>query len=183
MLTKQLHHIRHISTLVASRTSGKPALRMVPKFALTKTYLPSTYPANRIGAIRGYPQLSNTSAIDRRSRLRALTVLAVSSDEPVTDIDKLSELAQIKLTDAEKKEIGPQIDRIIEWMGQLNNVDVDGVRPSMRGGEMAAESHVDTAWLRRDVEADDPKDAEGRVGVLETNDEGFVPVKKDVFSA
>ena len=108
--------------------------------------------------------------------------VAASTSGDSVDIEKLAELAQLRLTDEEKEEIGPQISGIIEWMGQLNNVDVDGVRPSMRGGDVDTGRNLDVGWLRKDAEADDPEDVEGRAGVLQrTNDEGFVPVKKDVF--
>lgn len=135
--------------------------------------------------MQGIQRIQGTQRIQLAQRRMARPALAAvhasSGDDLLTDIDKLSELAQIKLTEEEKREIGPQIERIVEWMGQLNDVDGDGVRPSMRGGAEGAEGHVDTAWLREDVEAVDPKDGEGRAGVLETNEEGFLAVPPRPF--
>ena len=180
---KQLHHIRRVSALVVSRNACH-ATRNGQSFAF-HTVLSTTPSGSRVGAsLAG--NLLPTNDQDRRTRTfhgrpRSLTTARASSDDLLTNIDRLSELAQIKLTEDEKKEIGPQIERIVDWMGQLNNVDVEGVRPSMRGGDEGDEEHVDTAWLRPDVVADDPKDIDGRVGVLQTNEEGFVPVQKGVF--
>ena len=209
MMSKQLQHISRVSTLVTSK-NGSRALRtrtfplVASEFCTAAVHAgapwgPSSghiadiWQTQRIRRIqwltqpmhRMQPMHRLQEGHGRKARSFLAAVHASSGDDLLTDIDKLSELAQIKLTEEEKREIGPQIERIVDWMGQLNDVDVDGVRPSMRGGDEGdegAEGHVDTAWLRPDVEADDPKDVEGRGGVLErTNEEGFVAVPPAVF--
>jgi aspartyl/glutamyl-tRNA(Asn/Gln) amidotransferase C subunit len=176
---RQIHQIR----LVASILSQNHAVHQRMSLSTAKPSVPSASAA--LGRTRHH---FNRITYKRKSWTHNLhdarNLVAVrSTEEPVTDIEKLSELAQIRLTEEEKQEMGPQIDRIIEWMGQLNNVDVDGVRPSMRGGDSDSNpcTREDTAWLREDKEEEDPMDVLGRRGVLDTNDDGFVSVPKDVF--
>jgi aspartyl/glutamyl-tRNA(Asn/Gln) amidotransferase C subunit len=192
-----IQHMHRVSALVAS--SGGRALRTRTLFPVPKRIRVSAVHTGASQAlatchivdmwrIQFYQRTQRIQLTQRTqqgqgrmARSSLATVHASSGDDLLTDIDKLSELAQIKLTEAEKREMGPQIERIVDWMGQLNNVNVDGVRPSMRGGDEGAEGHLDTAWLRPDVEVEDPKDVEGRVGVLETNEEGFLAVPPGVF--
>lgn len=198
-----IRHVHRVSALAAS--NGGRALRTRRMFPLpirirdapvhtgasqgpVRCHIVDVWRVHGMQRMQRIQRIQGTQRIQLAQRRMARPALAAvhasSGDDLLTDIDKLSELAQIKLTEEEKREIGPQIERIVEWMGQLNDVDVDGVRPSMRGGAEGAEGaegHVDMAWLREDVEAVDPKDGEGRAGVLETNEEGFLAVPPRPF--
>jgi len=54
---------------------------------------------------------------------------------PITeaDIEKLSRLAQLELTDEERRALAPQISSIVEYVEQLNEIDTNGIEPSLGG--------------------------------------------------
>ncbi|KAL4856508.1 Glutamyl-tRNA(Gln) amidotransferase subunit C [Chlorella vulgaris] len=60
------------------------------------------------------------------------------------DVRELARMAHIGLTDEEVAEWGPQIARVVEWFGQLNEIDVDGIPPAVRS------SPIDGNMLRPD---------------------------------
>jgi aspartyl-tRNA(Asn)/glutamyl-tRNA(Gln) amidotransferase subunit C len=45
------------------------------------------------------------------------------------DVEKVSLLARLRLTDAELDKMTPQLGKIVEYIGQLNEVDTDDVEP------------------------------------------------------
>ena len=49
--------------------------------------------------------------------------------EQSIDLDRLCVLARLSLTPEEKEKLGPQLARIIGYVEQLNEVDVDGIEP------------------------------------------------------
>jgi len=59
------------------------------------------------------------------------------------DIDHLTNLAQLELTDAEHAEVGADLARIIDMVDRMQAMDTDGVEPLAHplGGR---------AWLRAD---------------------------------
>lgn len=54
------------------------------------------------------------------------------------DVRELARLAHISVTDQEVAEWGPKIEGIVEWFGQLQGVDVEGVPPALRADLEAA---------------------------------------------
>ena len=54
---------------------------------------------------------------------------------PITeaDIEKLARLAQLELTDEERRALAPQISSIVEYVEQLNEIDTSGIEPSLGG--------------------------------------------------
>ncbi len=42
----------------------------------------------------------------------------------------VAELSNLKLTDSEVKKLTPQLDKIIEFVGILNEVDTNGIEPT-----------------------------------------------------
>ncbi|MEJ7578213.1 MAG: Asp-tRNA(Asn)/Glu-tRNA(Gln) amidotransferase subunit GatC [Pyrinomonadaceae bacterium] len=54
---------------------------------------------------------------------------------PITeaDIEKLARLAQLELTDEERRALAPQISSIVEYVEQLNEIDTNGIEPSLGG--------------------------------------------------
>jgi aspartyl-tRNA(Asn)/glutamyl-tRNA(Gln) amidotransferase subunit C len=46
------------------------------------------------------------------------------------DIDRVATLARIHFSDDEKQELGKNFESIIEFLGKLEEVDVNGVEPS-----------------------------------------------------
>ncbi|KAL1210282.1 Glutamyl-tRNA(Gln) amidotransferase subunit C, chloroplastic/mitochondrial [Cardamine amara subsp. amara] len=55
-----------------------------------------------------------------------------SSEFQPPDVSSLAETARISLTPAEVEECETKIRRVIDWFGQLQQVDVNSVEPSIR---------------------------------------------------
>ena len=51
------------------------------------------------------------------------------SAEETIDLDRLCVLARLSLTGEEKEKLGPQLARIVGYVEELRDVDVDGVEP------------------------------------------------------
>ncbi|KAI4352892.1 hypothetical protein L6164_007100 [Bauhinia variegata] len=48
------------------------------------------------------------------------------------DVPRLAETARISLTSTEIEEFAPKIKQVIDWFGQLQNVDLQSIEPSIR---------------------------------------------------
>ncbi|CAN1837076.1 Glutamyl-tRNA(Gln) amidotransferase subunit C, chloroplastic/mitochondrial [Linum perenne] len=71
------------------------------------------------------------------------------------DLRRLAETARISLTQQEVDELGPKIQQVIGWFGQLQAVDLNRVEPGIRAATAAeAEEGVN---LRDDVPSTFPK--------------------------
>ena len=95
------------------------------------------------------------------------------------DIEKLSALANIELTENEKIDLGADIERIVDWFGELQELDVSDVDPSLRSG--VSDSCGDASSLREDVVSLDPERAKqmlGQVPDQRLSGDGFVQVPK-----
>ncbi len=81
---------------------------------------------------------------------------------PITeaDIEKLARLAQLELTDEELRALAPQINSIVEYVEQLNEIDTNGIEPSLGGLTLEGER---TATMREDV----PRPSLGQKHALE----------------
>ena len=69
------------------------------------------------------------------------------------DVKKAARLAQIPVEDARLDPLAKELDAIVQWVEQLNDVDVEGVTPM--AGVASAQAH-----LRQDVVSDGGKQAE-----------------------
>lgn len=49
------------------------------------------------------------------------------------DIDKLARLAQLELTDDERRRLAPQINSIVAYVDQLNELDTSAIEPVLGG--------------------------------------------------
>ncbi len=57
----------------------------------------------------------------------------MSASKDTIDLDYLAKLARLELSESEKNKLGPQLQGIIEYVGKLSAVDVDGVEPTAHG--------------------------------------------------
>ena len=60
---------------------------------------------------------------------------STSSNPPeieAPDVQRLAQLAQVGVSEQEAAEWGPKIAGIVEWFGQLQEVDLEGVPPAVR---------------------------------------------------
>lgn len=65
---------------------------------------------------------------------------------PITesDIEKIAALAQLEITDEERRELTPQLASIVAYVEQLNELDTSGAEPAL-GGLTDEGTHTDTA--------------------------------------
>ncbi|XP_002976580.2 glutamyl-tRNA(Gln) amidotransferase subunit C, chloroplastic/mitochondrial [Selaginella moellendorffii] len=66
------------------------------------------------------------------------------------NVGELCEKARLSLTPDEAAEIGPQISRVVDWFGQLQEVELDNVDPAIRVGHEVESQR----GLRRDEHLD-----------------------------
>jgi len=59
------------------------------------------------------------------------------------DITKISRLARIEVSDSEKETLATQVDKIINWVEKLNEVNTDNVAPLTNVHEMAMPMNKD----------------------------------------
>jgi aspartyl/glutamyl-tRNA(Asn/Gln) amidotransferase C subunit len=81
---------------------------------------------------------------------------STSSNSPEIEppnVQKLAQLAQLGVSEQEAAEWGPKIAGIVEWFGQLQQVDLEGVPPAVR-------ADIGDANLLR---PDQPRDFENRL--------------------
>ena len=66
--------------------------------------------------------------------LRSRSVACASGGDGIAppDVQRLAQLAQIGVTAEEAAAWGPKIEGIVEWFGQLQEVDLEGVPPALR---------------------------------------------------
>ncbi|XP_010432638.1 PREDICTED: glutamyl-tRNA(Gln) amidotransferase subunit C, chloroplastic/mitochondrial [Camelina sativa] len=102
-------------------------------------------------SIRIQSSLSSFSRLNfqRHSRKIHRTAGSYSSDKessvlPPPDVSRLAETARISLTPGEIEECETKIRRVIDWFGQLQQVDVNSVEPAIRadmdGGNLRDDS-------------------------------------------
>lgn len=58
-------------------------------------------------------------------------------------VKKVARLARIKMTDEELERIEPQLNRILSWIDQLNEVDTDNVEPLRNAMEITHDLRKD----------------------------------------
>ena len=46
------------------------------------------------------------------------------------DINKVANLARIELSDEETEEFGGQLEQILKYIDQLNEIDIEGIEPT-----------------------------------------------------
>lgn len=115
----------------------------------------------------------------RRGSYSERRVSAASLEKP--DVDKLSKLAQMALTKEEEQEIGGQIERIVDWFGALQEIDVSGVDPALKATVESEEQGPDGI---SNLRSDTPSRYEHAQDMLKQvpddcmSDEGFVLVPK-----
>ena len=76
-------------------------------------------------------------------------------------IDQLETLARIELTPAEKKRLTIQLDRIVGYVKQLQQIDTDTIQPFQPpGGHAALRRDEPGSCLDRDAVLDEAPDTE-----------------------
>ena len=63
---------------------------------------------------------------------------------PHLDVRYVADLVRLRLTDAEIAELQPQLDHLLSYIGQLNEVDVDGIEPTAHASAVYNVFRADT---------------------------------------
>lgn len=98
----------------------------------------------------------------------APTTSSSSSEIEPPNVQKLAQLAQVGVSEQEAAEWAPKIAGIVEWFGQLQQVDLEGVPPAVR-------ADIGDANLLR---PDQPRTFENREVMLEQIPEREGPFTK-----
>ncbi|KAL4552559.1 hypothetical protein Ndes2526B_g02487 [Nannochloris sp. 'desiccata'] len=96
------------------------------------------------------------------------TTSSSSSEIEPPNVQKLAQLAQVGVSEQEAAEWAPKIAGIVEWFGQLQQVDLEGVPPAVR-------ADIGDANLLR---PDQPRTFENRQVMLEQIPEREGPFTK-----
>lgn len=126
-------------------------------------------------SIRGSKQTWNRLLI--QSKLHRIHSSNPEQNSPYIEppnVQKLAQLAQIRITDEEAADWEPKIASIVDWFGQLQQVNLEGVEPSLR-----ANIEDGNAYLRKDI----PHDFAGREAMLQQapeRDGPFIKVPKTI---
>ncbi|KAE9611405.1 hypothetical protein Lal_00011631 [Lupinus albus] len=92
-----------------------------------------------------------------------------SLEHPSPDVSRLAKTAQISLTPSEVEEFGPKIQKVVDWFGQLQGVDLQTIEPSIR------------AETENNLRENAPETFENRdaiVAAIPTYEEPFIKVPK-----
>ncbi|KAK9208168.1 hypothetical protein WN944_000522 [Citrus x changshan-huyou] len=97
------------------------------------------------------------------------TTTARSSLEP-PDVPRLAQTARISLTPHEVEEFAPKIRQVIDWFGQLQDVDLDSVDPALR-------ADTETGYLREDI-PETFQNRESMIAAVPSYEEPYIKVPK-----
>ncbi|CAM8919693.1 unnamed protein product [Rhodiola kirilowii] len=76
--------------------------------------------------------INSASALWNQSPSRRGTSIKNFCARSAPDVRRLAETARITLTPAEVEEVGPKIQQVLDWFGQLQAVDLENVQPAIR---------------------------------------------------
>ncbi|XP_031377781.1 glutamyl-tRNA(Gln) amidotransferase subunit C, chloroplastic/mitochondrial isoform X3 [Punica granatum] len=79
-----------------------------------------------------------------RRILRNCSTAATGSSLQPPDVPRLAETARISLTPIEVEEFTPKIRQVIDWFGQLQDVELQSVEPALRADTEAYNLREDT---------------------------------------
>ncbi|KAL4604454.1 hypothetical protein ACB092_10G195100 [Castanea dentata] len=100
---------------------------------------------------------------------RCSTTTTQSSLEP-PDVSRLAETARISLTPSEVEEFAPKIQQVIDWFGQLQDVDLHSIEPSIR-------ADTEDSNLRDDV-PETFENRESMIAAVPSYEEPYIKVPK-----
>lgn len=69
---------------------------------------------------------------NNKNELRRCSTTTARSSPGPPDVVRLAETARISLTPTEVEEFAPKIGQVIDWFGQLQDVDLDSIEPAIR---------------------------------------------------
>ncbi|MBU4256949.1 Asp-tRNA(Asn)/Glu-tRNA(Gln) amidotransferase subunit GatC [Patescibacteria group bacterium] len=88
------------------------------------------------------------------------------------DIQHIANLARLELTDEELKIYGSQLSDILNYIGQLREVDVSGVEPT------AQTAGLENIFREDEIEEWDEEEREAALNQSPMMENGFVKVKR-----
>ena len=86
----------------------------------------------------------------------------------IKDIEKLADLAKIELTDSEKESLVKDLDSVLDYVKQIESVEVENIEPEYLNKNIWREDEKKDSVFSRDLIINQFPDAQ----------DGFVKVKK-----
>jgi aspartyl-tRNA(Asn)/glutamyl-tRNA(Gln) amidotransferase subunit C len=86
------------------------------------------------------------------------------------EVRKVAQLARLHLTAAEEERFTTQLSNILDYIEQLNELDVEGVEPTTRA--------IDVSNIMRDDQLESCPDREALLNCAPDRDEDFFKVPK-----
>ena len=67
----------------------------------------------------------------------------------ISDVDKISKLAKLEFSEAEKKKLQDELNKILEYIDQLNELDLENVEPleNINDSENVLRKDEAVTWL------------------------------------
>ncbi|RDX98052.1 Glutamyl-tRNA(Gln) amidotransferase subunit C, chloroplastic/mitochondrial [Mucuna pruriens] len=79
-----------------------------------------------------FSKVTTVSVHRKFFKFRSFSSTTTCSSLQPPDLSRLAKTAQISLTPNEVEEIAPKIQKVLDWFGQLQGVDLESVEPSIR---------------------------------------------------
>lgn len=61
----------------------------------------------------------------------------------IATVNKIARLARLKVPEAEKQQVAGELSKIVQWVEQLNEVDVSGIEPLTSVNDKSLRSRAD----------------------------------------
>ncbi|KAF5461653.1 hypothetical protein F2P56_017732, partial [Juglans regia] len=102
--------------------------------------------------------------------VRSCSTASIRSSLEPPDVPRLAETARISLTQNEVEEFAPKIRQVIDWFGQLQDVDLHSVEPAIR-------ADTEGSNLRDDV-PETFENREAMIAAVPSFEEQYIKVPK-----
>ncbi|GAQ80884.1 aspartyl-tRNA(Asn)/glutamyl-tRNA (Gln) amidotransferase subunit C [Klebsormidium nitens] len=121
---RALHHGRALQHLTGAgkiwQTDAANSNKLLQKLGIAQHCRVAHHSSHSLGAIRQHRKVSCSAGESRRV------------DPP--DVADLAVRARLEVSSEEIEDWTPKIGKIIDWFGQLQEIDVEGVPPALRAG-------------------------------------------------
>jgi aspartyl-tRNA(Asn)/glutamyl-tRNA(Gln) amidotransferase subunit C len=90
----------------------------------------------------------------------------------IKDVEHVAKLARLALTEEEKEKFAPQLNAVLEYVDELNEVDTTGIEPmahSIKISNVMREDEVKQEFTREEMLQNAPEEEDGFFKVPKIN--------------